>query len=1448
MNQEKDEKFFNEKLQEELQRLREYPIIQGILAPHFNTEKKAKRKIKNKVGYLYKLIESHCVNKIICDFLFHKKCGKRYIKVYPTIPFFSVKKKVEIKKKSKELVVTLTDNIPFKISFLLINRDKDFFIFLKITHYVKKESLNKLGNSSLSPFLIFAYDEYVRSLLHGHNQYEEKWNHEICTPGISKKCVCPNGGISSLPELVKLDEEKGSLVCSIRGDYHKESENKCEAFSRRGATILKKKKSIKKGDAKKFVDHHLLLINYRNCNKVTYTTFLDQLAIAIFKHFSLVENSNIFREISTNSNVKGDQHTNHNHDGEEKIAPPLETSNRRSSKPRGEKNVNQISPLHKKSSGSTPQNDRTNKTFQSKMGSLSVDKNGNKHCAKTARKLKTNIFLKVRKKNYKICSSHSSFLSSQTGQIGQTGITDQIDQTGQSENKANSFFSLSEAQGVQQIPHLLAEQNCRIYIYTNKIEKEKEIFLTFHSRTKCFFVFISPFLAYINARNSEIICLHHMGCGKNSYNTFKEQTMENTWMKAMYHEITHFLEKLSHSIHAIYEKNKKCIKKLQKYLTNRTLKGNINYLSMNKHVQTEEARGRKKKIYIYTYTFHTIEDNFFMERGKDYPEGCLKGPSKDHILTKSKLFQKVKKILTECKSFNQNVRFNFVEKKLEKVCLNMTDLLTWYTQFRLTTRWNKRNGYICVYFFKMDISLDNSKKDECKNDSLVNHQTGHYYESTNLHNTNKNVMLNISNQNKMQLICTFHVASPRNKMFKITRKLCVFLFTLSHKYEKFPNLDLLYMLRHVHHAVRKFPYLYIWYAEGVVPKRFFSNYVSDMCHDHRLRPHARSYFSMYYQNLFSLPSASRSVMLKFLKRKRKKMLRKFLFKGKEFSFLQKMHKILLYFYLYILRKLFKKLFNCKCAIGCVRRGKGINNKDKKEVHKKGIFREGLLRNQFDEFIKRIKMEKKKKKIYSHFRNCVSTFLSPHEKDSCSGEEVSGKLDTVKEEDSNGKQNKNFFVLKPVFMDRNYWLSERITSKWERTQSKAKYEKVSDSYAYLYNSNNHSNNCARTHNDSSMKERDVYTFTAEKTYASLFSMKNMKKLVHKVGPLLIDKLEEKFYESGNFLLNVNTHKKELHGIVIQFEEEIKDIVYSMREASMTSEIITHCSEPDGTNLQKIDDNSSPSLSDENANKLLYHICKKKKNVYKNLSIFNIPIECVKKEKLHHIRWEKMNIKIVRDFFRYEKCSFEGLFQKGKRGGSISNINSAHTIRLNYLVFFVNGHTTFCVNIFSNTYKKWNNSRDAISRGKVYFLNVYKNDLMKNMFIERFLNFLEDLFSYVEEIIPVIKKKKCKVDGKNNSTLLFNVCKIFCYELKQRKYELRKIYNLQKEAQFYLFLFTLPSQAILFSYSIDKYEKGEKQNGRLCNPFFVKILAQNKHYDVFIERVNCNTRGGGAGENV
>ncbi|CRG95768.1 conserved Plasmodium protein, unknown function [Plasmodium gallinaceum] len=881
----------------------------------------------------------------------------------------------------------------------------------------------------------------------------------------------------------------------------------------------------------------------------------------------------------------------------------------------------------------------------------------------------------------------------------------------------------------------------KIYIYSNILKKEKEFFLTFNNINKCFFIFIFPILLYFNKKN----CL------------FLKINSDNK-KDINLHLIFKFLNELFLLIRTLYSK-KKLIKKLKKYISNRTLKGYLNYNFFNNH---KSEKGKKKK---YIYTFHSILDNFVLVQ-ENY-----------HI--NNKLFLKIKKIFLKIELLNKNIILNFVEKKFEKLCETIEDLLKWNWKFRNANL--SKNEHMYVYFLEKKENRNVINKNSCYINNTNNIRNNNYCIKNNnssgiilYNNNNNNNSLSNRNRENFHLICIFKITSIKDKILKVAKNICIYILHFFGNFEKFNNFDKIYILKHFLYIINKLPYLYICYMK----RRkwihlFFRRYI---------------YYSNSLHNNKSIKDKY-SDLLKFFKKK--KWLKNIFINEDVFLFLLKMQKLLLYFYLYLLGIFFRNTFSFSSKMNKV----GI--KESKMKSKFFLTKEMICDN-FDILIKKIK-KKEKEKIYIYFLKNENMFLNFKNNNNQSKKTYS----LLKKNEE--KKNKIVYVSKIVciekYLERKEEKKMKLLDKNKIYQSEMNLSKNNINKAVELTEPN-----IEINENFEEEDRKKNTDIKDETFYNFFKLKNMKKTFYKYMTYIIEKTKEKIKREKNiFFLNANLHKLKLLKIVNTFQHEIKIIMELIYKMNDSNRIAIDNNKQRNQELNFIDHHK--------IDKLLFFI-NKKIRINKNLCIFNISNEIIKK-KIDFTKLININNKIIHNLVINGKQSFNKIFMKNKL--------ITYKMTLNYLIYFINGHISYSINIFTNNYEKLNKSNN------IYFLNLYKNSIIKNKFIETTMYFLEYIFTYISDIVTFIKNNNMNKKKKKNP---FNICKIFCYKIVQNKCVLSKIYKGKKKGDFFLNIFIFFKEKVLFFYSFSKYDNGDN----LFNPFFVKMLNNNKYYDVFLDSSN------------
>ncbi|SBS97564.1 conserved Plasmodium protein, unknown function [Plasmodium ovale curtisi] len=495
--------------------------------------------------------------------------------------------------------------------------------------------------------------------------------------------------------------------------------------------------------------------------------------------------------------------------------------------------------------------------------------------------------------------------------------------------------------------------------------------------------------------------------------------------------------------------------------------------------------------------------------------------------------------------------------------------------------------------------------------------------------------------------------------------------------------------------------------------------------------------------------------------------------------------------------------------------------------KEANYTDDLILNRFDEFVKKIKKEKTKKKIYVHFRKEKNTF------NVCSGrcnhyERSEECFSLGTREKKKKKKKKNMFISKSIHIGERY-----LEGKGEMRRNDCSGEGY---FKHNDGVRNHPADGEPTQVskalDKKLEKKKKKIAKGEK-YANFFKLRNMKRVVYKCGTCLIDKAREKINEKEIlFFLNVNMHKSELVQRVLRFQQEAGRLLGCLHQvwSSFAQKYATRgcgcydcgCYDCDCYDCD-CDYGGALPIEQGSVQKVLSGVCKQMQ-LNKNLSVFNMTREFLKRAKLDNTGGiDKINHKLLSSFLQPKKRPISKIFQ--------SENSYVYKITLNYLAFFINAHMTYSVNIFSKNYEKLNNSEK-----EVYFVNIYKNELIKNKFIETTIFFLEFLFSYISQIVTFVKSGH--PDGydlgkKKKKKFYFNIRKIACYEIVQTELEVKKVFRVKKKGSFFLNVFVFPKSEILFFYSF----LSDRSRG-MCNPVFVKFLRQSGHYDVFLD--SCNIR--------
>ncbi|SCP06163.1 conserved Plasmodium protein, unknown function [Plasmodium ovale] len=941
---------------------------------------------------------------------------------------------------------------------------------------------------------------------------------------------------------------------------------------------------------------------------------------------------------------------------------------------------------------------------------------------------------------------------------------------------------------LKKIVYMLVERHSYIYIYSCRIKRGKEFCITFNNMSKCFFIFMSPFLIYFNKDKWSL--LH-----KNGENTEERNDPDNCQY------IINLLIELFLFFRLLYL-NKKTVKKLQRYLSNRTLNGFAYYNFSNKH----EERKKKKKIYMYTFCKYV--DNFILAQEEDY-------------MMSGKLFKKMEKLFGKCSNFNKNVCFKFAKRKLEKFCARVEDLIWWINHFEHAS-FPKRGEYSYFYFVtrKVEVLQNVTERKLGNNSQIIRHGSSDVHRST-LHDDFATTLRSIEQdrfgeklQGKLRSVFAIRITLYEGTIIGITKCICTYLLHLFSKLEKFLNFGGVYMLKQVQVLIHRFPLIYICYQKkGEFRWLFCGKYIR-------------------YGNFLCVNKNwknARMNILQLVKKKKKKLIRDIFLNQQEFFFLLKMQKLMLYFYLHLYVKICTNGSLHRCCFCSAKRKTKAFSLGKQGGLKEANYTDDLILNRFDEFVKKIKKEKTKKKIYVHFRKEKNTF------NVCSGRcnhyersEECFSLGTREKKKKKKKKKKNMFISKSIHIGERY-----LEGKGEMRRNDCSGEGY---FKHNDGVRNHPADGEPTQVskalDKKLEKKKKKIAKGEK-YANFFKLRNMKRVVYKCGTCLIDKAREKINEKEIlFFLNVNMHKSELVQRVLRFQQEAGRLLGCLHQvwSSFAQKYATRgcgCYDCDCYDCDcydcDCDYGGALPIEQGSVQKVLSGVCKQMQ-LNKNLSVFNMTREFLKRAKLDNTGGiDKINHKLLSSFLQPKKRPISKIFQ--------SENSYVYKITLNYLAFFINAHMTYSVNIFSKNYEKLNNSEK-----EVYFVNIYKNELIKNKFIETTIFFLEFLFSYISQIVTFVKSGH--PDGydlgkKKKKKFYFNIRKIACYEIVQTELEVKKVFRVKKKGSFFLNVFVFPKSEILFFYSF----LSDRSRG-MCNPVFVKFLRQSGHYDVFLD--SCNIR--------
>ncbi|SBT78818.1 conserved Plasmodium protein, unknown function [Plasmodium ovale] len=930
---------------------------------------------------------------------------------------------------------------------------------------------------------------------------------------------------------------------------------------------------------------------------------------------------------------------------------------------------------------------------------------------------------------------------------------------------------------LKKIVYMLVERHSYIYIYSCRIKRGEEFCITFNNMSKCFFIFMSPFLIYFNKYKWSLL-------NKNGEYTGERKDPENNLQY-----IINLLIELFLFFRLLYL-NKKTVKKLQRYLSNRTLYGYAYYNFSNKH-----ERKKKKKKFMYTCCKYV--DNFILAQEEDY-------------MMSEKLFKKMEKLFGKCSNFNKNVCFKFAKRKLEKFCACVEDLISWINQFEHAP-FPKRGEYSYFYFVtrKVEVLQNVTERKLGNNSQIIRQGSSNVHRST-LRDDFATTVRSIEQdrfgeklQGKLHSVYAIRITLYEGTIIGITKCICTYLLHLFSKLEKFLNFGGVYMLKQVQVLIHRFPLIYICYQKkGEFRWLFCGKYIR-------------------YGNFLCVNKNWKNEhmnILQLVKKKKKKFIRDIFLNQQEFFFLLKMQKLLLYFYLQLYVKICTKGSSHRCSFCSAKRKNKTFSLEKQGRLKEANYTDDLILNRFDQFVKKIKKEKTKKKIYVHFRKEKNTFNVRNGR--CNHYERSEECFSLgtREKKKKKKKKKNMFISKSIQIGERY-LEGKGEMRGDDCSGEG-YFKHNDGVRN-HPADGEPTQVSKTLDKKLEKKKKI---AKGEKYANFFKLRNMKRVVYKCGTCLIDKAREKINERETlFFLNVNMHKSELVQRVLRFQQEAGRLLGCCYQvwSSFGQKCATRCCAYDwGCDC---DNGGALRIGQGNAQKVLSGVYKQMR-VNKNLSVFNVTREFLKRAKLDNAGGiGKINHKLLSSFLQSKKRPISKIFQREN--------SYVYKITLNYLAFFINAHMTYSVNIFSENYEKLNNSEK-----EVYFVNIYKNELIKNKFIETTIFFLEFVFSYISQIVTFVKSGH--PDGydlgkKKKKKFYFNIRKIACYEIVQTEWKVKKVFRVKKKGSFFLNVFVFPKSEILFFYSF----LSDRSRG-MCNPVFVKFVRQSRHYDVFLD--SCNIR--------
>ncbi|CDO66733.1 conserved Plasmodium protein, unknown function [Plasmodium reichenowi] len=1426
----KDKKLFDEKLNEELTQLKDYRIIHDVLV-RLKDEKRKKQKKKR--GSLFNLIELKYINKILYELYItqNKKCIRNFVNIYDHISLHcNIQKIIQIEKGKKYVALArLGQNVHMNGSLhFLKDKNNNFFIFHKINYYMNKqlfEIKNDLSHVSTSSCIIIFYNEssYSRRKKYINCNYEKDECSNISYKRYYKKCMDEKNNIltymkeNQLNDINKNNKEKKNIyICSKNKENNNYTYNNFihpdnHTFNSvpflYNSFIKNNDKQVKKNeDTKKFVDHYMLFINYKN-KSISHISFIIKFKHVLYKLLHNEENRHIFIINENNNNVCMN-HTNDNTNGFEKC--PIGNNNMKNSLVYDmnlRDVVNFIRDRKKYNSYNIFPVDYLKYIFHNKKKSKCLKKGGLK---KSLESIASSLLLpKGVCQNINININKNVNINKSKIKKGGNNIN-----CNENMNNRNNTFC-----------------NYEIYIYQSDIlKREKNIFVTFNNMNQCFYIFIYPFIIYFN-KYKYVLSNMIPNLKEKKKKKIKNNNNNNNKNNNYFDLILQFIVELFIIFRIMYKK-KKLINKLKKYLSNRTLKGFINYNNLNKMKKNNNKKNIDTCNYIYIYTFYSIMDNF-----------CLK--EKNYNIHNT-LFHKIKKVLMKYTNIihSNNIYIKFVQNKLIRICKNVTDLLSWNNM--LENMILLENQYIYVYFFLLKKNTNEQFNILNKDNIILYNNKYDYYNKRKNKNEKKKKK---KKKHNFHLINIFKIITTcKRKILNVTKNICSCIYFFFSKYNTFTHLERISILNNFQYILKKFPYLLLLLHFKIIRKIdniFYTRFL-------------QNYNNIFFIKLFKEKYQNQ---LQIIKKKKKKLLKNICYSNdvekKRFLFLFKMNKWLLYFFLYLMniyfsknnfytnirkkttKKTKKKKKDIHIDIQDIIKNIYITNNKKKQLSNNLIYMHKCTFYNFKKFIQNIKKEKKS--IYKNFStNINKNYNNIKTQQKLNFICVHDNKDIIKN-NHNHNNNHDLSQTKQNYKHISSSIQPIISSKYiSKIISLDHFLNLKCPNIMYHRQNKKSININTNQNRTDQEKKFISTDFLKK----FFTLKNMKYIVSsKYINNLIHKNKEKeqFTKKTKILYFLNVHniiqKSKLIKIIQLFDDNMKNMLLHLLHIKNN-----HINKNDTScNNDKIF-----SLNKNDVDQILRYKYNPIK-VNKKLCIFNNIENIILTHKLKYRKKKKYSYvqpNIIYNIFHYnEKQSFYKIIKN-------KQIES-YKITLNYFIYFVNAHISYSVNIFNHKYEKVSDSNG------IHILNIYKNDIIKNMFIERTMNFLEIiLFLYLRKHVPFVQKyymtqekqekeqekelekeqekeqKKEQYNNTNKYTL--NIYQIFCYDIVQNLFQIKHIFDVEKEGKFNLNIFIYHEENLLFFYSSKKNKKqNDTTNKSFYNPFFVKFLENDEYYDVSLD---------------